>query len=85
MECDNVLLNLYNIPTQDGAGEGFDFKDIGSTTVVPTVTVQRTEVMMESWIKNMEPFILVGPEVSRSCTTLLKLCIILCVILVASV
>lgn len=37
-------------------------QDVGETTVVPTVSVQRTLALMDSWITNMEPFILVGPE-----------------------
>jgi dynein heavy chain 2 len=42
--------------------EQLQVKDLGGTAVIPTVTVQRTLAMMESWILNMEPFILVGPE-----------------------
>jgi len=41
---------------------GVDVSDLGDKAVVPTVSVQRTEAMMASWINNMEPFILVGPE-----------------------
>ncbi|CAM9144794.1 unnamed protein product [Heterosigma akashiwo] len=39
----------------------FDLQEIDSA-VVPTVSVQRTVDMMEPWLKNSEPFILVGPE-----------------------
>lgn len=37
-------------------------EEIGDSTVVQTVMVQRTLATLESWIVNMEPFILVGPE-----------------------
>lgn len=37
-------------------------QDIGYSSVVPTVTVQRTVAMIDSWMNSMEPFILVGPE-----------------------
>ena len=36
--------------------------EVGETTVIPTVSVQRTLATMESWINHLEPFILVGPE-----------------------
>jgi dynein heavy chain 2, cytosolic len=39
-----------------------DMKDLGENSVIPTVTVQRTLATLDSWINNMEPFILVGPE-----------------------
>ena len=39
-----------------------DMKDLGENSVIPTVTVQRTLTTLDSWIANMEPFILVGPE-----------------------
>ena len=39
-----------------------DMKDIGENSVIPTVTVQRTLHTLEPWIRNLEPFILVGPE-----------------------
>jgi dynein heavy chain 2 len=42
--------------------ETIQVKDIGYTSVVPTVSVQRTMAMLDSWITHMEPFILVGPE-----------------------
>ena len=37
-------------------------KDIGDSAVIPTISVQRTMATLDSWITNMEPFILVGPE-----------------------
>jgi dynein heavy chain 2 len=37
-------------------------KDLGERTVIPTITVQRTLSVLNCWIDNMEPFILVGPE-----------------------
>ena len=37
-------------------------KEIGESAVIPTVSVQRTLATLDSWITNMEPFILVGPE-----------------------
>ena len=39
-----------------------DMKDLGENSVIPTVTVQRTLHTLEPWMRNMEPFILVGPE-----------------------
>jgi dynein heavy chain 2 len=36
--------------------------DLGASAVVSTAAVQRTLATMESWIANMEPFLLVGPE-----------------------
>ena len=40
----------------------FAVDDIGENAVIKTVSVQRTLKTMESWIDNMEPFVLVGPE-----------------------
>lgn len=45
-----------------GHDSSISLEDIGETTVVPTVTVQRTLAVIDPWIKNMESFILVGPE-----------------------
>jgi dynein heavy chain 2, cytosolic len=42
--------------------ENIQLRDIGNSGVIPTITVQRSLAMLESWITNMEPFILVGPE-----------------------
>ncbi|CAN0042899.1 unnamed protein product [Ascophyllum nodosum] len=42
--------------------DGKSGSGIGPSTVVPTVSVQRALTMMEPWITNSEPFILVGPE-----------------------
>mmetsp|Transcript_8125 Transcript_8125/g.10764 ORF Transcript_8125/g.10764 Transcript_8125/m.10764 type:complete len:2280 (+) Transcript_8125:2-6841(+) len=39
----------------------FNLEEV-DTAVVPTITVQRTLDQMEPWLKNSEPFILVGPE-----------------------
>eukprot|EP00605_Chrysophyceae_sp_TOSAG23-4_P002934 GSChrysophyteH1.ASY1.ANO1.3229.1 assembled CDS len=52
-----------NLPPDMGApldcyGEG----NIGENAVINTITAQRTMACMESWITNMQPFILVGPE-----------------------
>lgn len=49
-------------PPRVGDHDALDIKDLGESAVVQTVSVQRTMAMMESWITNMEPFILVGPE-----------------------
>ncbi|CAM9408681.1 unnamed protein product, partial [Ectocarpus fasciculatus] len=46
--------------SEDGGGGGGG--SIGPQSVVPTVSVQRALSMMEPWIENSEPFILVGPE-----------------------
>ena len=48
--------------TSGSSNDVIELKDVGERSVVPTVTVQRTLATLESWIKNMEPFILVGPE-----------------------
>ena len=45
-----------------GGDGGISLEDIGESTVVPTITVQRTLATIDPWIKNMESFILVGPE-----------------------
>ena len=37
-------------------------REIGYSCVIPTISVQRTLSMLDSWISHMEPFILVGPE-----------------------
>ena len=49
-------------PARSGEVENLDVLNLGEKTVVPTISVQRTVAMMASWINNMEPFILVGPE-----------------------
>lgn len=36
--------------------------ELGGTAVIPTVSVQRTLAAMDSWMNNMEPFLIVGPE-----------------------
>jgi dynein heavy chain 2 len=49
-------------PSRLSAADALDIHELGETIVVPTVAVQRTLATLESWILNMEPFILVGPE-----------------------
>jgi len=41
---------------------GLTAEDVTAGAVVPTVGVQRTLRMIQTWVTNMEPFILVGPE-----------------------
>jgi dynein heavy chain 2, cytosolic len=47
---------------KSGNNDYIDVKDIGEKAVILTTTAQRTLKVMEAWIDNMEPFILVGPE-----------------------
>ncbi|CAM9278979.1 unnamed protein product, partial [Hapterophycus canaliculatus] len=66
LDCysDRGALTSYPAVPPDGgldAADGVGF-GIGPETVVPTVSVQRALSMMEPWIENSEPFILVGPE-----------------------
>jgi dynein heavy chain 2 len=63
LDCfaDGTTLRAFTAP-RPGEMEAIQLREIGYTAVVPTITVQRTLAMMESWIVNMEPFILVGPE-----------------------
>ena len=50
------------IPAQGVMSDDFTLRDIGDKAVIRTVSVQRTLSMLQPWIKNCEPFILVGPE-----------------------
>jgi dynein heavy chain 2 len=49
-------------PAGSLSSEDVTLEAIGDTTVVPTITVQRTLATIDPWIKSHEPFILVGPE-----------------------
>ncbi|CAM9131219.1 unnamed protein product, partial [Ectocarpus sp. 4 AP-2014] len=59
-----ALTSYPTVPSDGGLGASSDDGGgtIGPQSVVPTVSVQRALSMMEPWIENSEPFILVGPE-----------------------
>ncbi|CAM9717799.1 unnamed protein product, partial [Laminaria digitata] len=50
------------VPSDGGLGAEDGGEGIGPQSVVPTLSVQRALSMIEPWIENNEPFILVGPE-----------------------
>ncbi len=64
LDCygDGSSFTSFAPPSRDPRDNQIDPKDIGENAVINTVTAQRTMACMESWITNMQPFILVGPE-----------------------
>ena len=50
------------VPSKLSDFESIGIENIGQGLVIPTIAVQRTLTTVDSWIAQMEPFILVGPE-----------------------
>lgn len=63
LDCKGEGSNFVPYTGAAGSQAHISVRDLGeSGAVIQTVTVQRTLSVVDSWINNMEPFILVGPE-----------------------
>ena len=64
LDCyaDGSSFMAFDPPPRGSNRDLFPLEEIGDSAVVKTITMKRTLKTMESWLENMEPFILVGPE-----------------------